>query len=162
MSCKMAGNSNKSQSRKSQDKPALMNGAVDPSGDGDHMPPGRRRRHQPHTPAHFDWRLLMSGNQFGLLAFIFSILTALYSAGWIPGLAKQTDVTQLQGQLVKIEGGLDGISKELREARGEFLKATTSIARIEGRLEADAQIRARTTRQPTQPKPVQKAKGLFD
>ncbi len=158
----MAGNSNKSRLGKSQDKPALMNGAVDPSGDGDHMPPGHRRKPQAHMPVQFDWRLLMHGNQFGLLALVVSIVTALYSAGWIPGIAKQTDVTELSRQIVDIKSGITSLSNEFSQTRTEFIKATASISRIEGRLEADAQIRARTTRQPAQPKPVQKAKGLFE
>ncbi len=158
----MAGNSNKSRLGKSQDKPALLNGAVDPSGDGNHMPPTRRSRQSHHQTPHFDWRLLMSGNQLGFLAIIISLVSALYSAGWIPGIAKQTDVTDLSKQIVEIKSGIAALSNEFSQTRVEIVKASTSLARMEGRLEADAQIRARTTRQPAQPKQLQKAKGLFD
>jgi outer membrane murein-binding lipoprotein Lpp len=104
----------------------------------------------------------MSGNQLGFFAIVISVISALYSAGWIPGIAKQTDVTDLSKQIVEIKSGIAALSNEFSQTRVEIVKASTSLARMEGRLEADAQIRARTTRQPTQPKPVQKAKGLFD
>lgn len=145
---------------------AVPNGAW-PENNGEPMPPKRapRKRLPVKEPAvdHpvFDWRLLMGGNQLGLLAFIISAVTALYSAGWIPGIAKQTDVSVLAQQIVEIKTGVDRVNKEFSETRLEIMKTVSAIARIEGRMEAQAQIRVVRRAPPEPPKPV-KAKGLFD
>jgi outer membrane murein-binding lipoprotein Lpp len=153
----MADETNKTPARKAQS----LNGATDHN-EGNAVAQRRRGRQSQH-PTSLDWRLLLSGNQMGLLAIVISIVSALYTAGWIPGIAKQTDVTELSRQIVEIKSGITSLSSEFSQTRTEFIKATASIARIEGRLEADAQVRARATRKPEapNPKPV-KAKGLFD
>jgi len=153
----MAGQRNKTSARIVQENAehATANGVWT---EGLEMP-SKRRGKPVAQPPQFDWRLLMSGNQLGLIAFIVSAITALYSAGWIPGIAKQTDVSGLSQQVVEVKSSIERVSKELAEMRGESLKAFSSIARIEGRLETPPRPRqARPAPTPPAPKP----KGLFD
>lgn len=158
----MADDRNKSVQRKAQDTKQYINGVATPDGDGDHMSPGRKRRISQKPVPHFDWRLLMSGNQLGFLAVVISVISALYTAGWIPGIAKQTDVADLSRQIVEIKTVITGLAHEFSDTRVEIVKAVATTARIEGRLENDAQIRARAARKVETEKPVQKAKGFFD
>ncbi len=134
------------------------NGAWNRS-EGSKMPPKRRAKLAEPSPS-FDWRLLMSGNQLGLLSLIISAVTILYSAGWIPSIAKQTDVSGLSQQIVEIKGAIDGLGKEFRESRVEWVKASSSIARIEGKLEAVP----KTVRIVVKPKapPIVKESGVFN
>lgn len=123
-----------------------------------------RKKPIPETPS-IDWRLLLRGNAMTIIAFLISALAwiavALYSAGWIPGIAKQTDLSMVTQQIVDIKGGLDRLANEFSETRTEIVKAASSIARIEGRMEASAAARAVPPPRP-RPKPVVKPKGLFE
>lgn len=114
------------------------------------------------TPLVFDWRLLLSGNHLGLISVVISIATVLYSAGWIPGIAKQTDVSGLATQIVEIKAGMEKLGKEFSETRVEMFKAATGIARIEGKLEN--QPKARPVSKPAPAKPIEpvKAKAFFE
>ncbi len=104
----------------------------------------------------------MSGNQLGLLSLIISACVALYSAGWIPGIAKQTDVSTLSAQIVDIKNSIDRVGREFAETRIELVKTATTIARIEGKLEAAAPLprpaAVKVRVKPVPPKP----KGLFE
>jgi hypothetical protein len=163
----MAGKRNKSAGTEVQGDVEHLsaNGAWSGPGSQD-MPP--KRRNTPTGPApSVDWRLLMSGNQLGILSILISAVTILYSAGWIPGIAKQTDVSTLANQIVEIRKSVDNLIGEFSATRLELIKATASIARIEGRLEAQPQISeaaARPVRKPVRPKePVKPvAQGWFN
>jgi len=121
----------------------------------------RRRRDTSSAHPSMDWRLLLSGNQLGFFAVVISILSALYTAGWIPGIAKSTDVTELSQQIVAVKSGVDRLASEFSATRVEIVRASTSIARLEGRLEAGQTIKRVPARPKPAPAPI-KAKGLFD
>ncbi len=106
----------------------------------------------------FDWRLLMNGNHLGFLSILISIVTVLYSAGWIPGIAKQTDVSRLDEKLLAITSSMDRLGKEFADTRVEIVRAATTIARIEGKLEAP---RERPSAKP-KPSPKPTKKGIFN
>lgn len=104
--------------------------------------------HPPHHSS-FEWKG-SGGNFFGAVALGISIISALYTAGWLPGIAKSTDVTALAERIGAIHKGVESLALDLKETKQDVAKVATGVARMEGRIEATTPVITRPL--PLQPK----------